>query len=404
MGKILAIIKLSFMSLGLHKLRSSLTVLGIIFGVASVITMLAIGSGASEEAQRTIRELGSTNIIVNSIKKQDDSNQSRVVEYGVTYEDISRIEASLPNLHLTAKQRLIDGTINFQGTTENVKISACDKEVFAVQNIPLISGRFISTVDEQNFNQVCVIDKLLKSALFPYQDPLDYKVLIRGSFYQIIGVVDQGEPRVYIPFPTWVSQYGERTVHAQKGSWESENVDAHQLIIQLKSTEDVVPSYAKLKRILKYGHHIEDYAIKVPLKLLEKAEETKRLFNYLLGSIAGISLLVGGIGIMNIMLATVSERTKEIGLRRAIGAKKKDIVLQFMVEAIVLSLIGGIIGVLLGIALPYAITYASGIPSSISWLSVLVSFAISGLTGILFGSYPAMKSANLNPIEALRDG
>ena len=166
----------------------------------------------------------------------------------------------------------------------------------------------------------------------------------------------------------------------------------------------MLSAFSRLRRIFSYAHTVEDYAIKVPLKLLEKAEETKRLFNYLLGSIAGISLLVGGIGIMNIMLATVSERTKEIGLRRALGARKKDIVLQFMVEAIVLSLIGGIVGVLLGVSLPFIITYASGIPATVSWGSVIISFSISGITGVLFGSYPAIKSANLNPIEALRDG
>lgn len=404
MGKILAIIKLSFLSLGLHKLRSALTVLGIIFGVASVITMLAIGAGASEEAQRTIRELGSTNIIINSVNKQSEGPQSGALRYGITYADISRIESSISNLTLSAKQRILDGVVSYQGRKVNTQIHACDKEIFSLQNIPLIEGRLISNLDEDNLSRVCVIDRVIQSSLFPYQDPLECKIYVRGTYFQVVGVVDQGEPRLYVPFQTWVSQFGERTVHAQQGSWTTEIVDAHQLIIQLNSTEDVIGAFTKLQRIFSYGHTVEDYSIKVPLKLLKKAEETKRMFNYLLGSIAGISLLVGGIGIMNIMLATVSERTKEIGLRRAIGAKKKDIVLQFMAEAIVLSLIGGIIGVLLGIALPYAITYASGIPSSVSWFSVLISFAISGVTGILFGSYPACKSANLNPIEALRDG
>jgi len=404
MSKILAIIKLSFLSLGLHKLRSALTVLGIIFGVASVITMLAIGAGASEEAQRTIRELGSTNIIIDSIKKQDESNNSDVLTYGITYNDISRISSSLPNINTLAKQRIVDGIVSFKGNSENARIFASDKDIFAVQTLPILKGRVVSSADERNLNMVCVIDKQLKNSLFPYQDPLESKLLIRGSYFQVIGVVDQGEPIVYVPFTSWVSQFGERTIHYQKGSWEAENVDAHQLIIQMQTTEDVVKAFPMLQRILHHGHSIEDYSIKVPLKLLEKAEDTKRLFNYLLGSIAGISLLVGGIGIMNIMLATVSERTKEIGLRRAIGAKKKDIVLQFMVEAIVLSLIGGLAGVALGIALPYAITYVLEIPSSISPMSVIISFCISGITGVLFGSYPAIKSANLNPIEALRDG
>jgi len=407
MSKILAIIKLSFLSLGLHKLRSALTILGIIFGVASVITMLAVGEGASEEAQKTIRELGSNNIIVTSVKEQDEeaaSSSSRTVSYGVTYEDVSRIWENVPNLKKIAKKRIIQGVVSFRGESQNTTMIPCDVDLFSIRDIPLKKGRFFTSTDDRNLNLVCVIDKQIADTLFPYQDPLECKILYRKNYLQVVGVVNEGEAKVYVPWKSWEAQFGELTVHLQKGTWEVEQVDVHEMILQLEDAKDVLPADRVLRRIMKYGHTVDDYAIKVPIKLLEKAEETKRMFNYLLGAIAGISLLVGGIGIMNIMLATVSERTKEIGLRRAIGARKKDIILQFMVEAIVLSLIGGLIGVCVGIAFPWIITYFWGVATSISTLSVISSFLISGITGVLFGSYPAIKSANLNPIEALRDG
>ena len=407
MKKILAIIKLSFLSLGLHKLRSALTILGIIFGVASVITMLAVGAGASEEAQRTIRELGSNNIIVNSVKEQEESSVGTgigVSVYGITNEDVERIWATVPNLQAVARQRVVQGVVSYQSESHNTSMVASDDEIFSVKGIELHKGRFFNSSDDRNLSLVCVIDKQVADELFPYQDPLEEKILYRESYLQVVGVVDGGESKVYVPWSSWSTQFGGLTVHSQQGTWEVEKVDVHEMVLQLDNSESVLVADRILRRIMTHGHSVNDFAIKVPIKLLEKAEETKRLFNYLLGSIAGISLLVGGIGIMNIMLATVSERTKEIGLRRAIGARKKDIITQFMVEAIVLSLVGGLIGVAVGVALPLMITYFSGVPTSISIFSVIGSFLISGITGVLFGSYPAVKSANLNPIEALRDG
>ena len=411
MDKILATIVLSFRSLKLHKLRSSLTVLGIIFGVASVITMLAVGEGASAAAQESIRNLGSNNIILDSVKKEDtQENQGNLLSYGITYEDIERIQTNIESIESVARLRQYEGEVRYRENSATAEVIACDPDFFHIQQITLRKGRSLCVVDSKNRNDVCVLDSSLAEALFPYQDPLAHKVNFDGSYYQVVGITQTPEEakrikdyKVYIPFSSAVANYGEVTTTISQGSFQREQVDVHQLIINLASAEHVYAAYGRIERIMNHGHKIDDYTIKVPIRLLEEAAETERLFSILLGSIAGISLLVGGIGIMNIMLATVSERTKEIGLRRAIGAKKKDIVLQFMTEAIVLSLIGGAIGVLLGITMPYLVTQLFEIETKISTVSVTVAFLISGLTGVIFGSYPAIKSANLKPIDALKD-
>jgi len=412
MGKIISTITLSLRSLALHKLRSGLTILGIIFGVASVITMLSVGEGASEATQKTIRELGSHNIIIDSVKKEDDEEQSRgVLSYGITNQDAIRIQDTIPEVDQLIKQRFLKGKVSFNGKEEETQVIASEGDIFKVKNIKIKSGRKLYDLDFSESKSVCIIDNSLSKDLFPYQNPLAHKIKFKGVDYQVIGVTESGNSadnqksdyKIYIPLSTAVMHYGQFTITLSKGSQSVEKVDFHQLILKMTDTKSVISAHTKLERLMNHAHKNTDYSIKVPLKLLREAEATKRMFSLVLGSIAGISLLVGGIGIMNIMLATVSERTKEIGLRRALGAKKKDIITQFMTEAIVLSLIGGIIGVLLGILIPQIITSLFDIETIISTASVIIAFLISGITGIVFGSYPAIKSANLNPIVALRD-
>jgi len=410
-NKILFTLNFALRSLALHKLRSSLTVLGIVFGVASVITMLAVGAGASKEAQENIRKLGSSNIIISSINKQDEENQNqRVSSYGIKYEDISRIKKSIPNYVASSRQRIYEGDASYLSNEAEVKLIACDSDIFKVNSLDIKKGRALCDLDLQNTNNVCVIDASLARVLFPYQDPLEHKINFRGTYYQVVGIIKTPDAsqqfsdyNVYIPYPTALSNYGEIIYNRTNGSFAFEDVDVHKFVIKLPDTNSVYSGYQIIQRIMQYGHNVKDYEILVPIKLLEQAARTKRMFSILLGSIAGISLLVGGIGIMNIMLATVSERTKEIGLRRAIGAKRKDIIIQFMSEAIVLSLIGGLMGVILGIILPLLISFFTGIETQLSLFAILLAFIISGITGVIFGSYPAIKSASLSPIEALKD-
>jgi putative ABC transport system permease protein len=259
----------------------------------------------------------------------------------------------------------------------------------------------------------------LAQRLFPYQDPLDHSIKLDSTYYRVVGLVREqnmpeqrtqqgkmeGEPldnNVYIPLSASRSRFGEVLVRRSAGSFESEKVELHQLTVQMNNTEAVETADPQIKTLLSRFHGKNDYEIIVPLQLLRQAEQTKRIFNIVLGSIAAISLLVGGIGIMNIMLATVTERTREIGIRRALGAKRADITLQFLVETVVLAVGGGLIGVVLGVITPIVVSQLTTMKTVVTPISVLLAFGISGAIGIIFGLYPAKAAAELDPIEALR--
>lgn len=417
-------VQLGIKSLLLHKLRSGLTMLGIIFGVCSVIAMLAIGEGASYEAQERIKRLGSENIIVNSIKPPEDNQQnasgrSFSVEYGITYKDVTRIQDTIPGVERVVPMRIIRENIRFDRSQESGQVIGTLPAYSLVQNVDLVAGRFLTPTDERFQRNVCVITEDLVRKLFPYQDPLKSAVRVKESYYDVVGVVDetgtskqrpqmgdsQGEAvdnNIYIPLSTARSRFGEMLVKRSSGSMSAERVELHRLIIRMQNPNAVISGEQQIQHLLNHFHTKKDFELIVPLQLLREAEATKRMFNIVLGSIAAISLLVGGIGIMNIMLATVTERTREIGVRRALGAKRKDIIVQFLIETIVLSIGGGIIGVLLGILVPVCVSYFTEMKTIITAWSVFLAFGISGLTGIIFGIYPASQAAKLDPIDALR--
>ncbi|MDA7614171.1 ABC transporter permease [Verrucomicrobiales bacterium] len=417
-------VQLGVKSLMLHKLRSGLTMLGIIFGVCSVIAMLAIGEGASFEAQERIKRLGSTNVIINSFKppeENDDSgsNRSSEIDYGLTYEDAARLQTTIPNVGDVVPMRIIRENIRFGRNQVSGQVIGTLSAYPKVQGLDIVRGRFLSEMDDKHQRNVCVITKGLAQRLFPYQDPLVNTVRIQSVYYEVIGMVQEtgtidqrpkkgeaeGDPidnNVYIPLSTARARFGETIVRRSSGGFSAERVELHRIIAKLNDTESVLTAEPQIKQLLKRFHEKNDYELIVPLQLLMEAEATKRMFNIVLGSIAAISLLVGGIGIMNIMLATVTERTREIGVRRALGAKKKDIITQFLIETIVLSVGGGLIGVVIGIATPLLVSYFTSMMTVITLWSVLLAFGISGLTGIVFGLYPASQAAKLDPIEALR--
>lgn len=417
-------IQLGVKSLLLHKLRSGLTMLGIIFGVCSVIAMLAIGEGASHEAQERIKRLGSENIIVNSIKPPEDnqqnaSGQSFAVKYGLTYQDSARIQDTIPGVERVIPMRIIRENIRFDQNQEAGQIIGTLPGYRLVQNLDLVAGRFLTVTDEKFQRNVCVITEDLVRKLFPYQDPLKSSIRVKNDYYEVIGIVDETgtakqrpqiednqnkaiDNNIYIPLSTARSRFGELLVKVSSGSRSAERVELHRLIVRMTDPKAVIMGEEQIQHLFNHFHEKKDFELIVPLQLLREAEATKRMFNIVLGSIAAISLLVGGIGIMNIMLATVTERTREIGVRRALGAKRKDIVVQFLIETIVLSVGGGLIGVLLGITVPVAVSYFTDMETIITTWSVLLAFGISGLTGIVFGIYPASQAARLDPIEALR--
>jgi len=417
-------VQLGIKSLLLHKLRSGLTMLGIIFGVCSVIAMLAIGEGASFEAQERIKRLGSENIIINSIKPPEDnqqnaSGQSFSVEYGITYKDVTRIQDTIPGVERVVPMRIIRENIRFDRNQESGQIIGTLPSYSLVQNVDLVAGRFITPTDEEFQRNVCVITEDLVRKLFPHQDPLQSAVRVKESYYDVVGVVDEtgtAEQRpqmgnsegkavdnnIYIPLSTARSRFGEMLVKQSSGSRSAERVELHRLIVRMATPAAVISGEPQIQHLFNHFHEKKDFELIVPLQLLREAEATKRMFNVVLGSIAAISLLVGGIGIMNIMLATVTERTREIGVRRALGAKRKDIIVQFLIETIVLSIGGGLIGVLLGILVPLFVSWFTDMKTIITAWSVFLAFGISGLTGIIFGIYPASQAAKLDPIDALR--
>ncbi len=419
-------IALALRNLTLHKLRVLLTVLGLIFGVSSVIAMLAIAEGASAEAQRQIAELGATNVIVRSTKPIDEVNPSRqqnndsfILKFGLTYKDFDRIVETIPTVKgATPIREFRQNLRHFDHEIEGHVVSV-NPDFLRLTNQHIAQGRFISDADLFYVANVVVIGFEVSELLFPYGDPIDKTIRIgENHFYRIIGVTEKKAASagtgsslaaqdfnkdVYIPLTTDRARFGEVLSTEKQGSYTAERIELSQITVAVDSMDNVKRTAVAIDSMLRQFHPKKDFAITVPLELLEKAEATKRIFNLVLGSIASISLLVGGIGIMNIMLATVSERTREIGIRRALGAKRRDIVEQFLIETTVMSGSGGIIGVILGLAVPPIVAHLSGIPVVISPWSPIVAFLIAVMTGIIFGVYPARRAALLDPVEALRN-
>jgi len=419
-------VRLGIKSLALHKLRSSLTMLGIIFGVCSVIAMLAIGEGASYEAQEAIKKLGSNNIIIRSLKPPEQARQSAGggrggmgLKYGLTYEDGARLQTTIPGVLRVLPMRIIRENVRFQRNEVPCQVIGTLPFYPQVTGATQIRGRFLALLDQEHAENVCVITTGLARRLFPYQDPLDHAVRIDAFYYRVIGIIQErgqveqrsqagkmeGQPldnNVYIPLAASRTRFGEILMRRSAGSFEAEEVQLHQVTVQMRDVAAVETADPQVKTLLSRFHDQNDYEIIVPLQLLRQAEQTKRIFNIVLGSIAAISLLVGGIGIMNIMLATVTERTREIGIRRALGAKRRDITLQFLVETVVLSIGGGLVGVAVGVVIPIAVSQLTTMKTIVTPWSILLAFGISGAVGIVFGLYPAKAAARLDPIEALR--
>ncbi|MBV6501134.1 MAG: Macrolide export ATP-binding/permease protein MacB [Prosthecobacter sp.] len=411
---------LGLKSIWLNKLRSFLTALGVIFGVASVIAMLAIGEGASHEAQEQIRRLGSQNIILESIKPPDGQGsgaetRSMVIDYGLTLRDIQQIRQTVPGIEVVVPSRILSDNIwNFERSVDG-QILGVLPIYPEMRNRQVLQGRFFTDLEMSEKLPVCVINETAASKLFPLSTPTGKSIRVQGYYYKVLGILQNEGPRVsgegggsaadaqiFIPYSTLMDQYGETFFRMRSGSFEAEKVEFHEAVIRVKEVGEVESRAEAVKQILSSNHKKQDWRIIVPVELLRQAERTKRIFSIVLGSIAAISLVVGGIGIMNIMLASVTERTREIGIRRALGARQADIVLQFLIETVLLAGAGGVLGVVLGITIPIAVQHFAGVTTVVKFWSPALAFLISVVTGIAFGIYPARRAAMMNPVEALR--
>ncbi len=422
---------LGMKSLWMHKLRSLLTALGIVFGVCSVIAMLAIGEGASYEAQQQIKNLGSQNIILQSVKPSGSDNsageeRSMILEYGLTLRDIEQIQSTIPGVSVLVPGRKIKDYIWHQSNNVDATVLGTVPWYPEMRNRKLVAGRFFSDMAMKGSNNICVLNERLAKKLFPLSTPIGKEVRLQQGYYRVVGIIEaratgvnlngkqglggtaggteegEDEMEMLIPLTTLRERFGEVLIKYRSGSFEAEKVDLHEITVKIDDPDKVVGAADAIRHLLERNHPKGDYRMVVPLELLRRAERTKQIFNIVLGSIAAISLLVGGIGIMNIMLATVTERTREIGIRRALGAKQRDIVLQFLVETILLSGAGGVIGVVLGVAIPILIEHFANMITIIRFWAPTLAFTISVLIGVVFGIYPAIRAARLNPVEALR--
>jgi putative ABC transport system permease protein len=402
----------------LHKLRSFLTMLGVVFGVGSVVAMLSVGEGASKEALEQIKKLGSNNIIISSMKSAEEeatsTTHSHMSIYGLTYEDYRRLAQSFKDVRQTAPVKIIRKDSRLYDRVIELRVVGTTSEWFDLVPREILAGRVLLRSDLDKQAPVTVLTEFGARKILATESTIGQTISIGSSQFEVIGIVKSESGQAgniqipdqnvdaYVPIEVARQYFGDIFTKRTSSGEEREKVELHQMIIQVDDPKKVEAVAASVERMLEQSHKKKDYVVSVPLALLKQAEAMKRRFNIVLGSIAGISLLVGGIGIMNIMLASVTERTREIGIRRAIGAKRRQIVLQFLIETVVLSTMGGIIGLGVGALIPFLITYFSGMVTLMTLRGILVPLLISMAIGILFGLYPAVHAAQVDPIVALR--
>ena len=433
-----------------NKLRAGLTSLGILFGVASVIAMLAIGKGAEQEILEQMQLLGSNNIIITPLVEQKegaaaeekDEKQTKKFTPGLTYEDAEAIRTVVPHAEATSGEVVLNTTITREGHRRSGKLVGVDTTYFELNNLGLAAGAWFTTAQVQYGRPVAIIGRGVRSRFFTTEDAVGKPIKVGETWLTVVGVLsDRAVSRetserlgirdanmdVYVPIHTVLTRFRNRAKVTQRDielasrpagmvvtadaptedeEARAERINRNQLdkIIVRIDTSKYVPAAADMiRRMLQRRHNtVVDFEIIVPELLLKQEQRTKTIFNIVLGCIASISLIVGGIGIMNIMLATVLERIKEIGVRRALGATQKDILFQFLSEAVLISVAGGVAGIMVGSGLSFGIEQFAGIKTIVSYMSVFVAFGVSFSVGVMFGIMPAYRAARQDPVVCLR--
>jgi putative ABC transport system permease protein len=393
-----------------HKLRTLLTMLGIIFGVGAVISMLSIGAGAQAEALQLIDSMGLRNILVRDKPvEEQDLYTLREKSLGLSLRDLEGIRSVAPDVVASSPRKRIrsDQILSAAGRSQG-QVLGVGREYFQLSNLRLAAGSMFDGEEEQCFRRVCVLGSRAAQDLFAYLDPVGQPVKINDVWFTVIGTLrgqnlakdsfegvdlESADSSIFIPITTALKMFDRAKLASE----------LDEIVLQIAPDAGIEGNTVLVSSVLRDLHGGEvDFNLVVPEQLLEQSSRTRRIFNVVMGGIAGISLLVGGIGIMNIMLASVLERTREIGVRRAVGARQQDILAQFLSEAVVISGLGGMLGVALGFSIASGVSLLSEWSTVVTGLSVALAFGFSLAVGLVFGTYPALSAARLNPIDALR--
>jgi len=431
--KFWAAIRTGISELLAHKLRSLLTMLGVIFGIASVISMVSIGAGARQEAIEQIRLMGINVVRVNRLALSGDLaiEAQRESPQGLTYGDAKAIRELYDAAERVVPVCRVFADIRQSERTIPAKILGTTADYMRVNRIKLSSGRFLDAEDLDRRARVCVIGAEIKRAAFFLEGPIGKSLRIGNQNFQVIGVAEERRAGagqsifslrdlnqdIYIPISVAMDDYqiyAEQAIPVEMHGFFKVIAKLFdrpplakrpitQIIVQVGDESETWEAARVTGRILEQRHNnIPDYEVVIPAELLRQSQQTQRIFNIVMGAIASISLLVGGIGIMNIMLATVTQRAREIGVRRCIGASQSDIARQFLLEALVITSIGGVFGIFLGVEMATVISRYAGWRTIVSGQAILLSLAVAVVTGVIFGLYPAMRAASIQPMEALR--
>ncbi|WP_258097166.1 ABC transporter permease [Marinoscillum pacificum] len=432
-----------------NRMRSILTALGIIFGVAAVIAMLAIGNGAQQEIIEQIKLVGVNNIVIQPIVpqseedlKEGEKKEKQKFSPGLSTQDVLSIKDVVPGINKVSPEIILDTYLMNNGIRRSAKLVGVEPNYFDIFNFKLSDGKMFTEYHMEHGEPVCIIGKSIKTKFFPTEDPLGKYIKCGNNWLKVIGILEERlistnsisnlgirdyNMDVYVPIQTMLIRFKNRALITEEmlqaanrgsggmvviigGEEQGENTGSgtnyHQLdrlVVQVEESNSMSPTADVISRMLTRKHYgVIDFEIEIPELLLKQQQRTNDIFNYVLGAIAGISLLVGGIGIMNIMLASVLERIKEIGLRLSLGAKKFDIVNQFLFEAMMISVSGGLIGVILGVSIAFMVSSIADIPTVITFSSIILSFGVAAGVGLIFGIAPARKAASQDPIQSLR--